>query len=195
MNYPLRCECGLVEGYVASPRIAARAVCYCRDCQAFARFLGPSQRILNSQGGTDIIATIPRHVHFTKGAEQLRCMRLSDKGLLRWYATCCRTPIGNTPPDPRLSYVGLVRSCLPGSSNEIDHVFGPSRISLNTASANGQVSSTRIAGLTGLLKIIRNVLGARLSGAFRENPFFRSGSGEPISTPETLQPQERSALV
>jgi hypothetical protein len=194
MNYPLRCECGVVEGYVASPDIAARAVCYCKDCQAFARFLGASERILNTRGGTDIIATLPRHVHFAKGAEQLRCMRLSDKGLLRWYAACCRTPIGNTPRDPRLSYVGLVRSCLPGSSSEIDDVFGPSRMSLNTASANGQVSPTRIANLQGLLKIMRNVLGARLSGAFRDNPFFRSVSGEPISMPETLQPHERSAL-
>src|SRR5688572_17648940 len=140
MNYPLRCECGVIEGYVTSPQVAARAVCYCKDCQAFARFLGTSERVLNRQGGTDIIATVPRHVHFIKGAEQLRCMRLSEKGLLRWYAACCRTPIGNTPPNPKLPYVGLVRSCLPGSSNEIDDVFGPSRISLNTASANGPVS-------------------------------------------------------
>ncbi len=194
MNYPLRCECGVVEGYVTSPQVAARAVCYCRDCQAFARFLGASERILNSQGGTDIIATVPRHVHFTKGAEQLRCMRLSEKGLLRWYAACCRTPIGNTPPNPKLPYVGLVRSCLRGSSNEIDDVFGLARISLNTASANGPVSPTRTATLMGLLKIIRNVLGARLSGASRDNPFFRTGSGEPVSMPETLKPHERSAL-
>ena len=194
MNYPLRCECGSIEGSVASPEVAARAVCYCRDCQAFARFLGAPERILNSRGGTDIIATVPRHVRFTKGAEQLRCMRLSDKGILRWYAACCRTPIGNTPRDPKLPYVGLVRSCLPGSSSEIDDVFGPSRIALNTASANGQVSPTRIASLTGLLKIIKNVWAARLSGAYKDNPFFRSGSDEPVSMPEILKPHERSAL-
>ena len=67
-------------------------------------------------------------------------------------------------------------------------------MSLNTASANGKVSPTRIANLKGLLKVIRNVLGARLSGAFRDNPFFRSGSGEPISMPDTLKLHERSAL-
>jgi hypothetical protein len=195
MNYPLRCECGKVEGYVASPQVAARAVCYCKDCQAFARFLGAPKRILNSQGGTDIIATVPRHVRFTKGTEQLRCKRLSDKGILRWYAACCRTPIGNTPPDPKLPYVGLVRSCLPGSSHETDAAFGPPRISLNTASANGQVSPTRLATVMGLLKIIRNVSGARLSGAYRESPFFRSGSAEPVSMPEVLKPHERAALL
>ena len=193
-EYTLRCECGVVEGRVASPHIAARAVCYCRDCQAFARFLGSSERILDSRGGTDIIATVPRHVHFTRGTEQLRCMRLSDKGLLRWYTACCRTPIGNTPPDPGLPYVGLIRSCLPGSAREVDEAFGPARISLHAGSANGHVSPTRIANVLGLLKIFRNVAAARLTGAFRDNPFFRSGSAEPISMPETLKPQERSAL-
>lgn len=194
MNYPLRCECGAVEGYVASPHVAGRVVCYCRDCQAFARFLRRPERILNSRGGTDIIATLPRHVHFTKGVERLACVRLSDKGMLRWYASCCRTPMGNTPENPKLSYVGLVRSCLPGSSEELDSAFGPARISLNTASANSQVSPTRTASVFGLLKIIRNVLGARLSGAFRDNPFFRPGSTEPIAVPETLKPHERAAL-
>jgi hypothetical protein len=28
-------------------------------CQAFARFLGPPETILDSQGGTEIIATLP----------------------------------------------------------------------------------------------------------------------------------------
>lgn len=194
MNYPLRCHCGAIEGYVASPDTAGRAVCYCRDCQAFANFLGRPEQILNSEGGTDIIATLPRHVRLTKGAQHLLCMRLSEKGLLRWYAGCCRTPIGNTPQDPKLSYVGLVRTCLPGSSAEIDSAFGPARISLNTGSANGYVSPTRIASFLGVLKIIRNVLGARLSGAFKENPFFRPGSTKPIVAPQTLKPEERRAL-
>ncbi|MGH8224166.1 MAG: DUF6151 family protein [Woeseiaceae bacterium] len=194
MNCPLRCRCGLVEGYVASPHIAVHAVCYCSDCQAFARYLGASERILNGLGGTEIIATVPRHVQFSAGAGELRCMRLSDKGLLRWYAACCRTAIGNTPPDPKLPYVGLIRSCLPGSSDEIDRAFGPSRISLNAESASGPVSPARLANVMGLLKIIRNVSLARLRGATKDNPFFRPGSNEPISKPQILSPQERTAF-
>ncbi|WP_220132892.1 MULTISPECIES: DUF6151 family protein [Ramlibacter] len=194
MNYPLRCQCGAIEGFLTSPGAAGRAVCYCRDCQAFARYLGTPEGILNDQGGTDIIATLPRHVHLTKGAERLLCVRLSDKGMLRWYASCCRTPIGNTPPDPKLPYVGLVRTCLPGTPSELDGAFGPARVSLNTGSANGQVSPTRIAAFFAILKIMRNVLGARLSGAFKENPFFRPGSAVPIVVPHVLKPDERHVL-
>lgn len=194
MNYPLRCQCGAIEGYVASPQVAGHAVCYCRDCQAFARFLGAPERILNDQGGTRVVATLPRHVHFTKGIDRLICMSLSDKGLLRWYAGCCRTPIGNTPRDPKISYVGLVSSCLPGTSGDLDRVFGPAKVAINTASAIGGVHATPMASLVGILKIMKNVLGARLSGAFKENPFFRPGSAEPISAPQVLDPVARRGL-
>lgn len=194
MNHPLRCRCGAIEGYVASPRSAGRAVCYCRDCQSFARFLGDAQHILDSAGGTAIVATQPRHVHLTRGTQHLRCMRLSDKGLLRWYAGCCRTPIGNTPPDPKLSYVGLVHSCLPGTGAEIDRAFGPPRIALNTGSATLPVSPTRVASFFGILKIIRNVLSARLSGAYKDNPFFQPGSATPVAPVQTLTLAQRRAL-
>jgi hypothetical protein len=194
MNYPLRCRCGAIEGHVASPRLAGRALCYCRDCQAFARFLGTPDQILNKQGGTDIVATLPRHVHFTRGVEHLRCMSLSDRGLLRWYAGCCRTPIGNTPRDPKLSYVGLVRSCLAGSANEIDAAFGVAKIAVNTGSASRPVGSTPLATCFGVLKIMKNVLGARLSGRFRENPFFRAGTADPIVAPQVVSAAERRLL-
>jgi len=68
-------------------------------------------------------------------------MSLSEKGLLRWYTACCRTAIGNTPRNPKLSYVGLVHSCLAGSPIELDAAFGPAKAAINTASANGTVNS------------------------------------------------------
>jgi hypothetical protein len=180
-----------VEGGVASAHRAARAVCYCRDCQSFARFLGKPAEILNGLGGTDVVATAPRLVNFTRGHGQLRCMSLSGKGLYRWYAQCCRTPIGNTPRDPKLSYVGLVHNCLAG---DLDAAFGPARSAVNTASASGTVRSAPWATFVAMLKIMRNVGGARLSGAYRENPFFKPGTAEPISAPQVLTLAEREAL-
>ncbi|KQW42216.1 hypothetical protein ASD88_21890 [Pelomonas sp. Root662] len=173
---------------------ASRSVCYCRDCQAFARYLGEPARALNAQGGTAIVATLPAHIHLTRGAERLACMRLSDKGMLRWYASCCRTPIGNTPPDPGFPFVGLVEACLPGAPKELDEALGPTRVALNTASANGNVAPTRSATLLAILKIMRNVLGARLRGGHRQTPFFRPGTAEPVATPHVLKPDEHRAL-
>ena len=86
--------------------------CYCRDCQAFAHALGNPGAILDKLGGTDIVATLQQYVTFTKGTEALACLSLSERGLLRWYANCCNTPIANTARNPKLSYVGLVHTCL-----------------------------------------------------------------------------------
>jgi hypothetical protein len=180
MDIPLRCACGAIEGRLAEPQMAVRAICYCKDCQTFADLLGGSRQVLDAAGGTDIIATVPQHIRFTRGVEQLRCMSLSDKGLLRWYCERCRTPIGNTPRDPKTSYVGLVRTCLATSAEEIDRAFGKARLTLNTESARVPVASHKLALLPAMLKIMRNVLGARLTGAWRRNPFFRPGGAEPL---------------
>ena len=44
---------------------------------------------------------MPAHVKLGAGTDAMRCLRLSDKGVLRWYTDCCRTPIGNTAASPR----------------------------------------------------------------------------------------------
>lgn len=194
MDLPVRCRCGQFEGQLGSPERAGRAVCYCRDCQAFARFVGEPERILDAAAGTDIIATSPRFLRIARGQQQLRCMSLSEKGLLRWYTACCRTPIGNTPRDPKMSYVGLVHSCLAATPGELDAAFGPPRVALNTASASGTVKGTPWATLGAMLKIIRNVAGSRLGGKYRDNPFFVPGTAQPLASPQVLTAAERAAL-
>ena len=83
MNFPLRCACGQLTGHVEATHRAGRAICDCHDCQAFARFLGRPALTLDTQGGTDIVATVPRFVHFATGlpqrlsAEQRQALRAS----------------------------------------------------------------------------------------------------------------------
>ncbi|HSX59447.1 MAG TPA: DUF6151 family protein [Tahibacter sp.] len=194
MTFPVRCRCGTLEGTLANPQRAARAACYCRDCQAYARFLGKPELTLDAKGGTDIVATRPDFLTFTRGADQLRCVSLSDKGLLRWYADCCNTPIGNTPRDAKFPYVGLVHDCLAGSDSERDAAFGPARTALNTGSASGEVKAPRLPLVLGILRIMRNVFSAKLSGAYRRNPFFDVQAGTPVATPRILTEDERKTF-
>ncbi|HEX6362932.1 MAG TPA: DUF6151 family protein [Albitalea sp.] len=191
MNHPLRCLCGNVRGHVVLPATTARAVCYCRDCRAFARYLERAD-ILDAQGGTDIVATPPSHVRFEHGVDALACMSLSPRGLLRWYAGCCRTPIGNTPRDRRTHYVGLVSACL--AAQPLEPSFGPARVRLNTASARGPVRSSRVGTALAVLKIMAFVLPARFTGRHRDNPFFDATSGDPIKRPEVLALEEATRL-
>ncbi len=196
MNHPLQCQCGTLKGYVSPPDMANRAVCYCKDCQAFAHFLEcPGDAVLNELGGTEIVATLPKHVHFTQGVEALVCMSLSDHGLLRWYTNCCNTPIGNTPRDFKTPYVGLLHTCLSKQAPSLQDSFGPVRMVLQTKSAKGQVKSTPMSNFVTVLKIMKSVIATRISGGYKHNPFFVEDSGIPIQQPRVLTKAERTRVT
>jgi hypothetical protein len=123
----LRCHCGRIRGVAraVSPSGGFRFVCYCKDCQAFARFLERSN-ILDAAGGTDIFQMPPGHVTFSAGFEALRCLRVSGK-VLRWYADCCHTPIANTAAHPRFPIVALIHSIMDCAADgrSRDALLGP----------------------------------------------------------------------
>jgi Family of unknown function (DUF6151) len=83
MTHSIRCSCGKLKGTLNRNSDVNRCVCYCADCQAFARFLKRENEILDEKGGTSIIQTIPANVTFTEGIENLTCMRLTANGLLQ----------------------------------------------------------------------------------------------------------------
>lgn len=193
MTMQLRCRCGKLRGQVDTARVAARAVCYCKDCQAFGRFLGPGA--LDAAGGTEVAATLPAAVRFDSGLEHLACMSLSPKGLYRWYASCCRTPVGTTPRDPRTSYVGLIRACLDVSPEQMDRELGPVRSHVNTASATKPVTSGGVATFGVVARVGLMLLKARLGGGYRDNPFFEPRSRTPVKPVQVLSLEERKALT
>ena len=105
---PLRCRCGRVQGMATdvSPKTGNHIVCYCDDCQAYAHHLGRTD-LLDPQGGSDIVQVAPASLSFDLGADRIVGLRLSPKGLYRWYASCCNTPLGNTL-GPGLPFVGIL---------------------------------------------------------------------------------------
>lgn len=193
MPHPVSCSCGKLKGRLEQTQGVNRGLCYCADCQAFARFLKRDAEILDERGGTDIVQTVPKHLIFTEGLEHLACMRLSPKGLLRWYAACCNTPIGNTLPNFKFSFVGLVHNCLAEESVSLDQAFGPKRMQLNTQSALGQPKPETFGLLQAIPRLAGMLLKTRLDGSYKRSPFF-TDAGEPIVTPKVLSLQERQAL-
>lgn len=197
MNHPLRCRCGTLRGQVSHPEKVSRGVCYCKDCQAFAHYLGTTGDILDEMGGTDVLATLPQHVSFTQGVERLACMSLSDKGMLRWYASCCYTPIGNTPRNMKLSHVGLVHTCLADPPRTLDAVFGPVRMRVNTQGAKGasRPKTLPLSTVVAIVKFMGSLLRARLDGSYKRTPFFVPSQGTPIVAPKVLTPGERARVM
>jgi hypothetical protein len=192
MTMQLRCRCGTVQGEIDEGRAYVRATCYCKDCRAFARYLGVPG-VLDASGGTDVIPMAPAAMRFTAGTEQVVCMSLSPKGILRWYASCCRTPLANTPRDPKLPYVGVVTDCLNATPQALEAAFGPrDRVVLNTQSATAPVKSTPVAFALGGMRILAGILGARLRRE-RASAFF-DASGQPLRQPTVITREERAAL-
>jgi hypothetical protein len=190
--HPLRCRCGRLRGSVSPARSTQRVVCYCRDCRAFAHHLG-GDGVLDAQGGTEIVASLPSHVRFDAGDDALACLSLSPRGLLRWYAACCGTPVANTPRNPKIAYAGLVHSCLSQDGPPLQHSFGAVRMRVNTGSALGPVTqSAPLATASSLFGLGTTLLGARLAGGWRANPFFDAGLATPVRTVRVLTQDERA---
>jgi hypothetical protein len=121
-----------------SPSSGFRFVCYCKDCQAFSRFLKRPD-VLDPAGGTDIFQMPPGRVKLIAGTDAVRCLRLSNKGVLRWYTDCCRTPIGNTAASPRFPVIAVVHSFMVHAGNDafLDEVLGPPLCRIYERSAVG----------------------------------------------------------
>ena len=196
----VNCSCGALTGTVqgVSHHAGNRIVCYCDDCQTFAHFLGRANEILDAHGGTEIFQTTPAHLQITAGEDRLACMRLSDKGLLRWYAACCRTPIGNTVPTRQIPFVGVIHSCLQTTdSTSIDTALGPIRARVNGRFAKGDLSGLKVharAPVFYLLRVCGMLLLARLRGDHLRSPFFNLQTRQPIVIPHVLEDEERRKI-
>ncbi len=76
-DLPLRCRCGAVRGVASEPTKLNRVVCYCDDCQAFARFLGRDD-LLDALGGSDICQMALARLRITEGREHLLGVRVPE---------------------------------------------------------------------------------------------------------------------
>ena len=178
-DMPLRCACGKVRGVVRgmTPANTNRAICHCDDCQAFVHYLGRADEVLDEHGGTEVLQVQPAKVEFTEGAEHLACLRLTEKGTYRWYAGCCRTPIGNTPANWRISFVGLLRRCVEVDT-DVSAAAGPVRMRVFSQFATGDPATMAdVPGVTFGGHAPLRLVGAD-QGAGRELPqhaVFRPG--------------------
>ena len=191
LDLPLRCRCGRLHGIAraVSPSAGFRFVCYCTDCQAFARFLERPD-VLDAAGGTDIFHMAAGRVTLTAGTDALRCLRFSHK-VLRWYADCCRTPIANSAATPRFPVVALIHSCMdePTDGRPRDAVLGPPLCRIYEGSATGPLppNAPPPPSLRLFARRASKVLGWWARGLGRPHPFFDAVTASPLSSPRALR--------
>ena len=190
MDLPLRCGCGRIRGVASdvSPITGFRFVCYCKDCQAFARLLERTD-IVDQAGGTDIFQMAPARMRLIAGIEALRCSRLSGK-VLRWYSDCCRTPIANTSTNPRFPLVAVIHSFMnhEASGRSRDEMLGPPLCRIFERSAIGRLPSNAPPPLSfGVFgRRIFKFIGWWVHGLARPTPFFDDRTKAPRALPRML---------
>ena len=190
----LRCRCGEVRGFVAdaAPHTVNRVVCYCDDCQAFAHRIGRAD-LLDAHGGSDIVQLAPASLTFVQGQDRIVGLRLTPKGLFRWYATCCHTPVGNTL-SPAIPFVGIIVEALAGAQRP-DDVFGrPVGAIMGKFAIGDPPAESKRMNFGLLLRAIRMVLGWRLRGRAWPHPFFARETRAPVHPLTVLSQSEREAL-
>lgn len=197
-DVPLRCRCGGLRGVAQeiSRSTGLRFVCYCKDCQAFARFLDRLE-VLDAAGGTDIFHMPPARVKLTAGADALRCLRLSSK-VLRWYSACCRTPIANTPAAPGFPVIGMIHAFMDHEAcgRTRDDLLGPPLCCIYESSATGPLPLNAPGPPTIGVFAHRSskLLGWWIGGLGRPTPFFDELTKAPKAAPRVLTSHERAAL-
>lgn len=144
---------------------------------------------LEPGGGSPLIQVLPSNIEITTGHEYIACLRLSPKGLHRWFAECCHTPIANTIGTPKMPLAGMWRPLFEDTT-----AFGPVVTHGFTKMAQPAPDAPRKdKGLARMLGgLIKRSLSAYLSGTARQSPFF-GPDGSPVSEPKVISPQERQA--
>ncbi|MGH8752007.1 MAG: DUF6151 family protein [Burkholderiales bacterium] len=189
--HPIQCKCGAFRGQLEGTGAHNRVICYCTDCRAFARFLGKAPEVLDDQGGTEIVQVAQSRLRFLQGEDRLSAVRLSDKGMIRWYASCCRTPIGNTMANPKTAFIGLIHTCL--DRPQMNEDFGANIAVVNADTAQGKPKPKQ-RGLLGVVaRFMWIVVTSRISGAYRKSPLF-TASGLPRVAPKILLAEELASL-
>lgn len=194
---PIRCDCGALRGALvgASPRRGNRVVCYCDDCQIYAQHMGFAARGLDAYGGTEVFQTSPASVELREGRSQLACLQLRAGGLLRWYASCCRAPLGNTLGRRGVPFVGLVVRSLDAAAagTSLDAALGPVRGAIFGKFAQGgaPLRDARARPPLGLVaRSVALLAAARLRRDHARSPFFDTRSGEPVVAPSVVAPED-----
>lgn len=192
----LRCACGKIHGVAegVARSEGTRCVCYCGDCQAFARFLG-RDGVLDQWGGTDIWQMSPGRMRLEIEDDALRCVKLSAEGMHRWYCGECRTPIANTMT-AIIPFAGVVHSFMDLDPGAREELMGPGH-PVQTATAYGEGAPVQASSaiFKVLLRTMGMVVGRKILGRGRVSPFFDAKTKQPTVTPQVLTPDERRRLV
>jgi hypothetical protein len=191
----IQCECGKFRAELkAFPKnTPGRLLCYCDDCQSYLHHLKRGD-LLDKNGGTEIIPAYPADVQIVSGREELKCTRLSDKGMFRFSTACCNTPIANLRPG--FPWAGFLRRVYTVKDPaKLDQALGPVRSSIMGRYAKGTppAGTPRTFNLKGFVTVMPFILKGKILKKHKRSPFFTEDGRAPIVSAHLLSEAELQA--
>lgn len=188
VEIPLKCKCGAFQGTTSQANAlnGVRVVCYCTDCQAYAKYLGVEEDILDEFGGTDVCIIPPAHIEITSGLEQLRYVQITENGPFRWYTECCKTPVGNCI-NASIPFVSVPHRIMDDGGKR-DELIGPVAGYMYGKEAVGNIPRERVKAIPPvrvLISLVVKIMSWKLQGKTRPTPFF-DDNGKPVSLPSRM---------
>ncbi len=184
----LKCSCGSVEGKldIVSGSFF-HVACLCSDCQAFANHLGNADKILDTDGGSELFQTYPAYLQISAGQDKVRCLQLKEKGLYRWYTACCNMPLANTMNSAKVPFIGIsVKLMQFADQQEKDTVLGPISLKAFGKDAIGEMPRDTHPKfpISYMPKILMFMIKGMLTKKNTPSPFFQNK--KPIVDIKTL---------
>ncbi len=183
----LKCLCGSVKGSLdIVPKSYFHVHCLCCDCQRFASNLKNEANILDAHGGTELLQTYPAFMKITEGFDKIECMQFGEKGLYRWYASCCNMPLANTMRSPSTPFIGVpVKLMQFADEQEKNKIIGPVLMKAFGKYAIGEMPKDAHPKFP--MSYIPKIVGFMIKGIItrknKPSPFF-THDGKPIATPK-----------
>lgn len=216
-----KCEKVIASVTIDEPAKPTRLRCYCIDCQTYAQHLNVAEDQLDENGGTDILQVSPAAFSIQYGQKYLGNLNLKPDGIYRWYSTCCKTPLCNTPSKVDMPYLGLLtkninKITVPSDSerkavkrktqsikisdeirsNKLDEYLGTVKYGVCAGSQYPMSTTWPVAkgfGIRGILGTLRNMARWRLRGDHKKSILIDGESGAPLVPPIVISLEERQA--
>lgn len=183
-NVAFACTCGGVMGTLhnITPSAGSHAQCHCDDCRRAVVWLGQPDP---GPDGVQYFQTTPDRVTFETGQDTLAVFTWKSDKLLLWYAPCCNAPLFNTISTPKIAFASMfvARAADPAPFGSVKgHAFIPK--------PNGKRGHTGLAGF--IFGMIKRTGKARITGTWRQTPFFDAETLAPAAQVQNLTPEDRA---
>lgn len=186
-DLPFSCRCGALKGTLhdVSPSGGNHARCFCSSCRAGLIFTGADDP---GDKGVPLFQSTPDKVSFESGEEHLAVFSFGPKNVLRWQAACCGAGLFITLRNPKIAMATILTERLGDTAP-----LGPEKSRAFVPVAGGKTKHEGAYSL--IVGAVTRALAARITGRWKDTPFFDVEKLEPVAAVKLITKAERAALL